>query len=342
MRPLQPVIFSLVLISLYIAGCSRSDAPELLEFSGRTMGTWYTIKVADFPNSADPDAIAKVIEAELNNVNDKMSTYKPDSELSRFNQAPIGEPFKVSRDTFDVLTRSLEIWRLSQGAFDVTIGPLVNLWGFGPDGRPEKVPSQEAMKQAWDRVGSDGLLLHMDDLEVEKLKDLYVDLSAIAKGYAVDRVAEALENAGIRRYLVEVGGEIRAGNSKAQNLSWQVAVEEPVTDRRQIHQIIKLDNASMATSGDYRNYFEVDGRRYSHTIDPRNGQPIAHQLVSTSVIMPSCADADAWATAIMVLGPELGMQVAEANNLAVYMILKQDEGFSSSNSTAFEQYLHQQ
>ena len=340
MKALQPVIISLVWISLLVTGCSRSDGPEILEFSGRTMGTWYTIKVSDFPANGDAQTVANLIEAELNNVNDKMSTYKPDSELSRFNQAPVGEPFKVSPDTFEVLTRSLEIWRLSQGAFDVTIGPLVNLWGFGPDGRPDKVPSRKAMKQAWDRVGSDGLIVHVDDLELVKRKELYVDLSAIAKGYAVDRVAEALENAGIRRYLVEVGGEIRAGNSKTQEMSWQVAVEEPVTDRRQVHKIIKLDNASMATSGDYRNYFEVNGRRYSHTIDPRNGQPISHQLVSASVIMPSCADADAWATAMMVLGPDLGMQVAEANNLAVYMILKQDQGFKSVYSTAFGQYLH--
>ncbi|RLU01670.1 FAD:protein FMN transferase [Ketobacter sp.] len=338
MKTVQPVIFSLV-ISLLLTGCSRSDAPEIMEFSGRTMGTWYTVKVAEFPATADPQVIAGVIEAELDNVNDKMSTYKPDSELSRFNRAPVGEPFSVSADTFEVLSRSLEIWRMSQGAFDVTIGPLVNLWGFGPDGRPEKVPSAKAMKQAWDRVGSDGLLLHMDDQQLVKRKDLYVDLSAIAKGYAVDRVAEALEDAGIRRYLVEVGGEIRAGNSKAQNVSWQVAVEEPVSDRRQIHKIIKLDNAAMATSGDYRNYFEANGKRYSHTIDPRNGQPIDHTLVSASVIMPSCADADAWATAFMVLGPELGMQVAEANNLAVYMILKQDQGFRTTYSRAFERYL---
>lgn len=339
MKPLQPVIISLVWISLLITGCSRSDGPEILEFSGRTMGTWYTIKVAEFPSSADPETIAKVIETELNNVNDKMSTYKSDSELSLFNKAPVGEPFKVSPDTFEVITRSLEIWRLSQGAFDVTIGPLVNLWGFGPDGKPEKIPSLEDMKNAWDKVGSDGLILHVDDRELVKRKELYVDLSAIAKGYAVDRVAEALENAGIRRYLVEVGGEIRAGNSKAAGISWQVAVEEPVSDRRQIHKVIKLDNAAMATSGDYRNYFEVDGKRYSHTIDPRNGQPIAHQLASASVIMPSCADADAWATALMVLGPDLGMQVAEANNLAVYMILKQQQGFKSIHSTAFAQYL---
>ncbi len=341
MKQLQPVIFSLLWVSLVIAGCSRSEGPDILEFSGRTMGTWYTVKVVDLPAATEPEALGKLIEAELNNVNDKMSTYKQDSEVSRFNQAPVGEPFKVSGDTFEVLSRSLEIWRLSQGAFDVTIGPLVNLWGFGPDGRPDSVPSPSDMKQAWGRVGSDGLILHMDDLEVVKQKDLYVDLSAIAKGYAVDRVAEALEDAGVRRYLVEVGGEIRAGNSKAQNLSWHVAVEKPALDRREVHKVIKLDNASMATSGDYRNFFEKDGKRYSHTIDPRNGRPVDHQLVSASVITPSCADADAWATAMMVLGPDLGLQVAEANNLAVYMILKQGEDLITRHSPAFSQYLQE-
>lgn len=339
MRKLQPVIISLVLFSLLVTGCSRSSGPDVLEFSGHTMGTWYSVKVVDLSDTVAPETIAQVIEAELNNVNDKMSTYKPDSELSRFNQAPAVQPFTVSADTFEVLNKSLEIWRLSQGAFDITIGPLVNLWGFGPDGRPEKVPSKADMKAAWGRVGSDRLALHMDDLQVVKATNLYLDLSAIAKGYAVDRVAEALERNGIRRYLVEVGGEIRAGNSKAQGLSWQVAVEEPVTNLRQIHKVIKLNNASMATSGDYRNYFEIDGRRYSHTIDPRHGKPIDHNLVSASVILPSCAEADAWATAMMVLGPQQGMDVAEANNLPVYMILKTGQGFESRYSKAFTPYL---
>lgn len=342
MKKVQPVIISLLWIGLLITGCSRSERPDVLEFSGRTMGTWYTVKVVDLPDSTTPQQIADVIERELNNVNDKMSTYKPDSELSLLNKAPVNEPVIVSPDTFFVLVRSLDIWRLSQGAFDITVGPLVNLWGFGPDARVENVPSRKDMKSAWDRVGSDGLSLRVDDRKVIKKKDLYLDLSAIAKGYAVDRVSEALEMEGIRRYLVEVGGEIRAGNSKAKEIPWQVAVEEPLTDRRQVHKVIALDNAAMATSGDYRNFFEIDGKRYSHTIDPRNGRPIEHALVSASVIMPKCADADAWATAIMVLGPEQGMKVAEANNIAVYMIVKVESGFESRNSSAFSRYLHQQ
>ncbi|MAR92938.1 MAG: FAD:protein FMN transferase [Pseudomonadota bacterium] len=339
MRTNQPVIISLMVISLLLTGCSRSEAPDLLEFSGQTMGTWYSVKVVDLPEPVSPRQVADVIQGELDNVNQKMSTYRPDSELSRLNAAPVAEPFAVSRETFTVLSKALEIWRLSQGAFDISIGPLVNLWGFGPEGRPREVPDDAAMRAAWKRVGSDRLELHVDDREVVKETDLYLDLSAIAKGFAVDQVALALEGLGIRQYLVEVGGEIRAGNSKGPDQPWRLAVEEPVTQFRQIHQVIPLANAAMATSGDYRNYFEADGQRYSHTIDPRDGRPIRHRLASVSVIMPSCMAADAWATALMVLGPEQGMALAESQNLAVYMILKTDAGFESMHSSGFRPFL---
>lgn len=321
-------------------GCSHSDDPEIMEFSGRTMGTLYSVKLVDLPEGVKPETVSDAIRWQLDNVNSKMSTYQQDSELSQLNQAPLQKPFAVSEDTFEVLVKSLEIWRLSEGAFDITVGPLVNLWGFGPEQRPQMVPEQKDMTAAWSRVGSDGLVLHPDALRVEKRKNLYLDLSAIAKGYAVDRVAQALEDLGIRRYLVEVGGEIRAGNGKARNVPWQVAVEEPVVELRQIHKVLGLANVSMATSGDYRNYYELDGKRYSHTIDPRNGRPIQHNMVSVSVVMPQCAMADAWATALMVLGPEQGMALAEANHLPVYMIVKTGDGFESRHSNAFRQYLN--
>ena len=339
MRNTRPVIVSLILFSLLITGCTRSDNQDILEFSGQTMGTWYSVKVSELPSDLPAQQVADLIRDQLEGVNSKMSTYKADSELSQFNQAPPNTPFKVSNDTFRVLLKSLDIWRQSMGAFDITIGPLVNVWGFGAEGRPMKVPDQETMEAAWDRVGSDGLTLQRDRKLVQKSKDLYLDLSAIAKGYAVDQVATALERAGIQRYLIEVGGELRAGNSKAPNKSWQVAVEEPETSLRKVHKIIALDNASMATSGDYRNFFEQGGKRYSHTIDPRSGRPIEHRLVSVSVILPDCADADAWATAMMVLGPEQGMDLAETKNLPVYMILKSEKGFEVRYSSAFARYL---
>lgn len=336
---LQPVIVSLIAISLLITGCSRSDGLNITEFTGQTMGTWYSVKVSEMPQGLDPQQISELIRAELEGVNDKMSTYREDSELSLFNQAPLHKAVSLSQDTFSVVQKSLEIWRKSMGAFDITIGPLVNVWGFGPEGRPMKVPDLETMEAAWDRVGSDGLELNADRLQLLKNKNVYLDLSAIAKGYAVDKVARLLEQNGIQRYLVEVGGELRAGNSKAPGKSWQVAVEEPVSSLRKIHKVISLDNAAMATSGDYRNFFEENGKRYSHTIDPRTGRPIEHNLVSVSVILPECAEADAWATAMMVLGPEQGMAMAESHNLPVYMILKGDKGFEVRYSSAFARYL---
>ena len=343
MKQRRPAFYGLFLISLLLlAGCSRSDKPALLEISGETMGTWYSVKVVDVPKGVSQKTVSQTVQSELDNVNRKMSTYLPDSEVSRINQAEVSAMTPVSRDTFEVLSKSLEIWRLSLAAFDITIGPLVNLWGFGPEQRePGTVPSGKAMTTAWNRVGSDGLILHMDGRKVEKRKDLYLDLSAIAKGYAVDKVALALEGMGISRYLVEVGGEIRAGNSKGPNRPWKVAIEEPISEARKVHRVVSITNAAMATSGDYRNYFEVDGKQYSHTIDPRDGQPVKHNLVSVTVIAPRCEDADAWATAIMVLGPKQGMEVAEANNMSVYMILKTDKGFDTKYSQSFAGYLSQ-
>lgn len=338
-KSLQPVIVSLIFLSLLVTGCSRSEEPEILEFTGQTMGTWYSVKVSDLPASLSPEEVASLIKSQVEDINNKMSTYKPESELSLFNKTPINTPYSLSAETFQVLLKSVNIWRESMGAFDITIGPLVNVWGFGPDGSSMKIPDQAKMAAAWGRVGTDGLTLDREKRTLLKSKDLYLDLSAIAKGYAVDQVAAALEQAGVQRYLIELGGELRAGESKASNLPWQVAVEEPETHLRKVHTVIPLDNVAMATSGDYRNFFEQDGKRFSHTIDPRTGRPVEHSLVSVSVIMPQCADADGWATAMMVLGPEQGMELAETKKLAVYMILKSEQGFEVRYSQAFASYL---
>lgn len=321
-----------------LAGCS-SPAPEISEFNGESMGTTWSVKVSAMPAGLEPRQVADHIQAALDGVNQSMSTYLATSELSRFNQAPSGTRMQVSPALFDVMRKSVEVWRLSQGTFDVTVGPLVNLWGFGPQGRPSVVPDEAAQRQAWTRVGTDALTLHTETLELEKHKDLYVDLSAIAKGYGVDRVAEALENLGIRRYLVEVGGEMRAGDPKSPDEPWRVAVEKPWTGARTVERVFAVSRLAMATSGDYRNYFEVNGKRYSHTIDPRTGRPIDHALASATVIAPTCAEADAWATAMMVLGPDQALAVARANHLAVYLLVKVGDGFEARSSAAFDMYL---
>lgn len=322
-----------------LAGCNSATEPDVFEFSGATMGTTYSVKITDLPENLLPQQVADRIQLALDDVNHKMSTYQLDSELSRFNQLPAGGVMAFSADTFFLLQKSLDVWRRSQGVFDVTVGPLVNLWGFGPEGRPDRVPDEQAQREAWKRVGAESLVLYPDTLKVEKRKDLYVDLSAIAKGFGVDKVAQALEEIGIRRYMVEVGGEIRVGDPKSPRHPWRLAVEKPVPQLREVQLVIEVSDLALATSGDYRNYFEQDGRRYSHTIDPRTGQPIQHKLVSATVIAPTCADADAWATAMMVLGPEQGLVVADAQNLAVYMLVKTDSGLEARHSRAFAMYL---
>ena len=342
LNALQSRLRPLVLLSLLcfaLAGCSKSSGPEELEFSGSTMGTTYSVKVVDLPKNLKPQQVADRIQAVLDDVNDRMSTYKPTSEVSRFNESPVGTSMKMSDETFTVLQKAMTIWRLSKGTFDITVGPLVNLWGFGPMGRPNRIPSPEEEAKAWARIGADALVLHPDTHEVEKHKDLYIDLSGIAKGFGVDKVAEALEALGIHRYLVEVGGEIRAGDDKSPGQPWRVAVEKPVSQLREVEQVINVNNLAMATSGNYRNYFEENGHRYSHEIDPRTGKPIAHNLASASVVATDCADADAWATAMMVLGPKEGMEVANANNLPVYMLVKEGDGFKPLQSKAFDMYL---
>ncbi len=338
MKTFQSAIIWL-LLSMMIAGCTSPDSAEIIEFSGRTMGTWYSVKVADLPGSISRQQVADTIQSELDNVNQKMSTYRDDSELSKFNHAPVGAPFEVSKDTYQVISRALEIWRLSHGAFDITVGPLVNLWGFGPSEKTQTLPSKSDMVAAWERVGSDSLMLHSNVYQVEKVKDVYLDLSAIAKGYGVDKVSLALQDLGVHRFLVEVGGEVRAGADKSDGNPWRVALEEPVSDQRKVHSVVPLTNVAMATSGDYRNFFEVKGKRYSHTIDPRSGMPVEHNLVSATVILDNCADADAWATAFMVLGPDEGMAMAEAYKIPLYMIIKVESGFESRYSQSFAMYL---
>lgn len=326
------------LFCLVMVACSSSE-PDVFEFNGSTMGTTWSVRMTELPENLLPQQVADRIQAELDAVDQAMSTYKPESELSRFNRLPVGDTLQVSADLFFVLQQSLDVWRHSQGAFDVTVGPLVNLWGFGPDARANQVPDKQAQRAAWKRIGSDSLVLYPDTFRVEKHKDVYVDLSAIAKGFGVDKVALALESLGIRRYMVEVGGEIRVGDNKAANRPWRLAVEKPGRNLHEVQQVIEAANLAMATSGDYRNYFEEAGVRYSHTIDPRTGKPIQHKLVSVTVIAPTCAQADAWATAMMVLGPEQGLAVAQTLNLAVYMLIKDGSGFTAQHSKTFSTYL---
>ncbi|WP_116473758.1 FAD:protein FMN transferase [Zobellella maritima] len=329
-------------LAFLLAACQPpATESSVLHLTGETMGTYYSVKLV----GAD-EALAVSLQAEidrrLERVNDQMSTYRPDSELSRFNLHPLPTPFPVSTDTARVVTAALQLGRLTDGALDVTVGPLVNLWGFGPDARPIRIPSPEQLQQIRAltglqhlqvRVTAEGEFLH------KQLPELYVDLSAIAKGFGVDLVSEYLAEEGLTDHLVEIGGELRVSGHNAQGQPWRIAVEKPGPGAGSVQQVIAIGNNSVATSGDYRNYYELDGQRLSHTLDPATGHPITHSLASVTVVHPSCMMADGLATALTVMGTERALAFAEANRLAVYLLTKTDDGFRVDMSSAFKKYL---
>ena len=265
-----------------------------------------------------------------------MSTYREDSELSRFNASRSTDWFAVSDETAIVVELALEWGRRSSGAFDVTVGPLVDLWSFGPSPRAPLVPSAEDLAAARARVSLASLSVRREPPALRKeLPDLSVDLSAIAKGYAVDAIAEYLSGEGVPQYLVEIGGEIRTRGARPGGGSWSVAIEKPQEETRAPWRILALGDRAIATSGDYRNYFEQDGRRYSHTIDPRTGEPVNHELAAVSVIRERCAEADALATALMVLGPDEGFAWAIDEDIAASFLVRRDAGFEVLETPRF-------
>ena len=319
---------------LGLSGCSSK--PDIIKISGAALGTTYHVTVvADQPA---PDDLAERIKAVLDVVDQSMSTYKDDSEISRFNRLPIDSEQQISAEFSQVLAISRMIWQQSGGAFDPTVGPLVDLWGFGPVSTDNLVPTDEQIETAISAIGYQHVQL-IDD-RLSKTQALRLDLSAVAKGYAVDLIADMLEMLALPDYLVEVGGEMRLSGSNPKGQLWRVAVEQPSLIP-QVQQVIEIADIAMATSGDYRNFFESDGVRYSHSIDPRTGRPVAHGLASVTVLAPTCAEADAWATALTILGEEQGILLAEQLNLAVYMLVNVDDSFKVISSTAFAPYLNQ-
>ena len=310
---------------------------DVATFTGGTMGTTYSVKVAGLPSGVDREHVATEIQARLDRVNSLMSTYDPESELSRFNRSDSDAWYGVSTETAEVVLEAIRVGDLSGGALDVTIGPVVDLWSFGPDARPKGVlPTDEELVTAMSAVGYRKLDVRLDPPALRKSSARSrVDLSSLAKGFAVDEVAEALEAFGIHRYMVEVGGEIRTAGLNGSGGSWRIAVEVPMTAGRGVQRVVALGDRAMATSGDYRNYFEQDGVRFCHIIDPRTGRPVGHRLASVSVLADSCMEADALATALFVLGPEEGLQLAEAQGIPALFLVRTNAGFTESLTSSF-------
>ena len=329
-----------------LLGCAEAPPPEdpLIGLDGRTMGTTWSVRIAAPPEGFDAEALQAAIEARLVDVNALMSTYDSNSQLSRFNEAPPDVWFEVHPDLLEVVATAEALSAGTDGAFDATVGPLVNLWGFGPGEVVDRsaVPADTDIAAAMARTGFERLDVRADPPALRKAGRLYVDLSAIAKGYGVDVMAELIEAAGASRYLAEIGGELRARGDNARGVPWQVGIEVPDANRRGVaREAIGLPAGAVATSGDYRNFFTVDGVRYSHTIDPETGRPVTHDVASVTVIHPSAMWADGWATALNVVGAERGLAIAEAEDLPVSFLLYRDDGLEEIASSAFAAYRSQ-
>ena len=335
---LKKLFIVLGVVLLAVVGYSQwAFSPTILSFSGPTMGTTYTVKFVSTQQHQSTAEMKQDVDEVLVHINKLMSTYDPTSELSRFNQLPSGSAMTLSPELAEVIDQALLISEMTAGEYDVTVGPLVNLWGFGPGKKVEQVPTAAEIADAKSRVGYQRLKMSGDKLT--KDGDIYVDLSSIAKGYGVDKVAEQLDQAGIENYLVEVGGELRSKGRKPDGESWLVGIESPAGGHNIAQRVISPGDAGIATSGDYRNYFEKNGLRYSHTINPTTGRPITHRLVSVTIIASNAMLADGLATALTVLGPEKGLELANENGIAAYLLVKEDLGFKEMYSEAFRPYL---
>ena len=310
----------------------------LYELSGETMGTTWTAKLV-LPERTSLIRVRTVrdtIGARLDRVNDLMSTWNPTSEVSRLNRQGSSDPVPMSSETLDVLAAAREVGQKSGGAFDVTVGPAVAAWGFGPGGEvPRSPPSNRLLDSLRSFVGFD--LLDLDRVSGTAAKRdsrVAVDLSAIAKGYGVDRAAEGILALGIRSFAVEVGGEIRAHGRRPDAAPWRAGVEAPVSGERRLHGTIELRDEAVATSGDYRNFYELEGVRYSHILDPRTLRPIPRRGFAVTVVHAQAMYADAWATALSVLGPAEGIELADREGLAAVFTVQGEGGLQDRASRA--------
>ena len=305
--------FLLVVILLCAAIPARAD---LLKLNGKTMGSYYAITI-DGASDSSAAEIQEEIEAVLADINRQMSTWDPESEISRFNQSASTDWFPVSPGFAQVVLESIRLHKVTGGTFDPTVAPLIDLWGFGAK-RPKSFPTQEAIDLARSKTGMQFIEAKQDPPSIRKTRsDLTLNLSAIAPGHGSDRLSEQLTKLGYPSHVVDIGGEVRTGTTKANGEKWRLGVESPLGG---IQRVIECSEMSVSTSGNYRNYFEYKGVRYSHTIDPATGQPMMNPPASVSVLSDSCMTADGLATGLMVMGIERGLQFAKQQGLSVLFL----------------------
>lgn len=326
------------------SGCEAAEVEshaKLYHFSGKTMGTSYSVRLVAESTGESPlfdlATVQQKVDQRLGEINRMMSTYDPESELSRFNRHEGDGWFEVSQETAMVVRFALKVAADSQGAFDPTVGPAVNLWGFGP-GKDRKLPPTLAdIDAARERIGYEKLEVRTAPPALRKSQsNLYVDLSAIAKGFGVDDISRLLKDLDFTNSMVEIGGEVRTRGSKPQKAPWRIGVEKPDSRGRKLQEIFELHDVALATSGDYRNFFERDGIRYSHTINPATARPVQHHLATVSVLADECLEADALATALLVMGDRLGYDWCVEREVAAMFLVREGDTLSQRVTPRFK------
>ena len=320
--------------------CSCSDNKNGPQITGMTMGTTYSVHWTKLPDTITLAQLQAKINTRLEEINDLMSTYKPHSQLSGFNRSRETGWHAVELEIAELVNLALNVSGESNGAFDITVGPLVNLWGFGPSETAFSPPTQTEINIAKRSVGYKFLESRLQPPALnKKLVDLYIDLSAIAKGYAVDQISTILQTENIKNFMIEIGGEVKGQGVAAHGKPWRIGIETPQTQRGNIEAVISLEDVGVATSGNYRNFIEHEGKTYSHTIDPRTGYPVTHSLSSVTVVHDSVTIADAWATAFLVLGADQAYKIAQRENMATLLITREESTFKVTASDAMKKYL---
>jgi len=320
------IVTVIALLCLMSAGC---NARRETVFTGRTMGTTYSVKLVT--GYLQPvSGLQSQIDKRLDEINQSMSTYRGDSEISRFNRlTTAGEKFRVSPDFMRVMQMAQKVFTITAGAWDGTVKPLVDLWGFGTEAIKAVPPPPAAIRQRLQAVGFDAIQIVDDRFLVKRKAIVNLDFASIAKGYGVDQIAVLLRDSGIENFLVEIGGEVYAAGHRKDGLSWRVGINTPRKEASldQVYKVVNLTNGAMATSGDYRNFFEIGQKRYSHVIDPRSGYPVANGVVSASVLSADCTFADGLATALIVMGPDKGIAlVNRLQGVACLIVEMQADG----------------
>jgi thiamine biosynthesis lipoprotein len=294
--------------------------------NGETMGTRYSA-VFFAPAGIDLGAIGTALFMAVDQVDQQMSTWKPDSDLNRLNAAPAHQWHAVPAELLTVLDAAVRVGIESRGAFDIGVGELVNAWGFGPSGREPNAQQIRALGQRAHRSASAVLEIDLAQQCVRKNEPIALDLSGIAKGYGVDALARCLDRFGITRYLVGIDGEMRAKGAKPDGQAWAVAIERPVRHVREVMGVMELVDAAIATSGDYRHWVEVAGQNFAHTMDTGSGRPVDNSLASVTVVMPTCMLADAWATALLVMGAPAATNLVQQRGMTALLVSRVGDAF---------------